>query len=382
MGRRSTGTVEPLRSTIRLKFTVHGTRCVETLDLAPSPANIRAAERLMGRIQGAIASGTYRRADYFSGSGPARTEAFGTYADEWLKTLTGAKSTRRSYRTAINATWKPAFGDVPLVQIRHSDILKAVSAKKATASGKTVNNALIPLRAIFQMALKDELIVKDPTEGVENLGHQAAEPDPFEADEAARILAHMAAKFPEPVWNYYEFSLNTGLRPSEQIALCWGDIDWKRRKARIQRARVDWEDKGTKTNRVRDVDLSDDALAALKRQKAHTFMKDPEGPIFNNPYTGKPWPDEQVQRRRYFNPTLRALGLRHRDAYQTRHTFATLLLMGGVNPAWIAKQLGHANTGMLFKVYTRWIDGADRGAEAAKANAILSKKSPRDGTND
>jgi integrase len=126
---------------------------------------------------------------------------------------------------------------------------------------------------------------------------------------------------------------------------------------------------------VREVDLSDAAVAALERQKAFTLLKRPDGPIFENPETGKPWNDLQVQRRRYFVPTLTALKIRHRDMYQTRHTFATLLLMGGVNPTYISRQLGHANTGMLFKVYGTWIEGADRGAEAEKANALLGQLS-------
>jgi integrase len=377
MGRRPTGTVEPLRSSIRLKFTHLGTRCVETMNLAPTPANIKTAERLLARIIQAIEGGFYRRQDFFEGVGTANKETFGAYADEWLKTLTKERSTRRSYRTAINATWRPALGDMPLVQIRYSDIQKALAAKAQEVSGKTINNALIPLRGIFKTAIRDGLILKDPSEGIENQKHQAAEPDPFEPEERDAILAHMATAYPAPVLNYYEFAFFTGLRPSEQIALTWGDVDWRRRKVRVSRAIVDWEEKGTKTNKVRDVDLNDAALAALTRQKAHTFMKGVEHPIFNNPVTGKPWPDEQVQRRRYYTPALRALGLRHRDAYQTRHTFATALLMGGINPAWIAKQLGHTNTGMVFKVYTRWIDGADKGAEAARANEILSNNRPR-----
>jgi hypothetical protein len=42
------------------------------------------------------------------------------------------------------------------------------------------------------------------------------------------------------------------------------------------------------------------------------------------------------------------------------------------------RQLGHASTAMVFKAYARWIEGADKGAEAAKANAILSSNRPRD----
>jgi len=34
--------------------------------------------------------------------------------------------------------------------------------------------------------------------------------------------------------------------------------------------------------------------------------------------------------------------------------------MEGANPTWVARQLGHANAQMLFKVYGKWIDGADK----------------------
>lgn len=377
MGRRATGTVEPLRTAIRLKFTWLGTRCVETLDLAPTPANIKAAERTLAKIISAIEAGVYRRSDFFQGDDSKTHNLFGDYADEWLKTIVVAKSTRRSYKTALDASWKPAFGDKHLAQIRYSDVKKAIANRAAVVSGKTVNNHLIVLRGIFDTARRDGLIQTDPTDDVQNLAHQSPEPDPFDRGETALVLAHMQAKHHAQVWNYFAFAFNSGLRPSEQIAVGWPDVDWRRKKLRISKARVDWEEKGTKTNRVREIDLNDEALAALTRQKEHTFMKDKLGAIFHNPITNRPWPDEQVQRRRYFVPALSALGLRHRDAYQTRHTFATTLLMGGINIGYIAKQLGHSNITTTLTKYARWIEGADGGAEAAKANAILSTKSPR-----
>jgi integrase len=54
--------------------------------------------------------------------------------------------------------------------------------------------------------------------------------------------------------------------------------------------------------------------------------------------------------------------------------------MGGINPAYIAKQLGHASLAMVFKVYAKWIDAADKGSGADKANQVLSGKlSPKRG---
>lgn len=373
MGRRSTGTVEPLKTSIRLKFTHLGTRRLETLDLAPTPANLKAAERLMSKIQSAISAGVYRRGDFFSGGIDLATpQPFSEYADEWAETLVVAKSTKRSYQTAMRATWKPAFEGKALADISHSDVKRAVAAKRdGGASAKTINNQLIPLRDLFSVAQKDGLIDSLPTNGVRNLKHQKPPPDPFTTGERDTILGHLHERYDEQIWNYYTFAFFTGIRPSEQIIAGWPHVDWNARKLRIEAALVDDEVKSTKTSLVREVDLNDATYAALLRQKAHTFMKDPEGPIFNDPLHGKPFPNERAQRRRFFIPALKVLGIRHRSAYQTRHTFATALLMGGVNPAYIARQLGHASTAMLFKHYAKWIDGADKGAEAAKANAVL-----------
>ena len=61
---------------------------------------------------------------------------------------------------------------------------------------------------------------------------------------------------------------------------------------------------------------------------------------------------------------LTLLGLKPRRAYQTRHTAATLWLSAGENPEWIARQLGHSTTEMLFRVYSRYIPNVTRAAMA------------------
>ena len=88
------------------------------------------------------------------------------------------------------------------------------------------------------------------------------------------------------------------------------------------------------------------------------------------------WSSEQRLREDYFHPALRACGIRLRKAYNTRHTFATINLMAGVNTAYIATQLGHADTTMLFKHYAKWIRGADSGAEAARSRAAFGAGKP------
>ena len=63
---------------------------------------------------------------------------------------------------------------------------------------------------------------------------------------------------------------------------------------------------------------------------------------------------------RVWKPLLRHLGLKVRRPYQCRHTAATLWLGAGENPEWIARQLGHATTEMLFRVYSRYVPNLTR----------------------
>jgi len=223
-------------------------------------------------------------------------------------------------------------------------------------------------------SLRSGLLVaaSEPVSTNKRVGQQqtpGAPPDPLTAPERDAILADMAKHYDERIHAYFAFRFATGVRPQEAIGVCWSDIDWNDKTILIQRAISAGTGKPLKTYETRFVDLLPEALAAPRVMKAHTFMKGAEAYIFMNPVTGRPWHDERSQRDHYWTPALRRQGFRHRRAYQTRHTFATLALMSGVNPAYISRQLGHRSAQMLFNVYAKWIDGADRGRERAKMEA-------------
>jgi integrase len=48
--------------------------------------------------------------------------------------------------------------------------------------------------------------------------------------------------------------------------------------------------------------------------------------------------------------------------------------MGGANPSYIARQLGHKNAGVTHSYYARWIDGSESRKEAAKVNRLLQRR--------
>lgn len=135
--------------------------------------------------------------------------------------------------------------------------------------------------------------------------------------------------------------------------------------------RVRGQGKDTKAAVARVVKLNSRALAVLKRQKAYTFLAG-EG-VFGGPNHVGSWTDEKHVAKRCWAPTLKRLGMRYRVPYTTRHTYATLMLMEGMNAAFCARQMGHS-VELFMRVCTRWLDGARDDLEMAKVERRLAAR--------
>ena len=382
MGRAGNG-VEMREKSIRVSFTLNGQRQRVTLDIPPTPANERYAEKLVVKVRQAIARGTFEWETFFPGSPQAKAlqpaHSFGAWCDLWLDTKGRlAKKTLTQYRNALKV-WKELLGaDTPMEKLPHAAVA-AVVGRTPWASAKLLNNYLICLRGVFALAGRS-MDLGNPMEGIENSKHQAPQPDPLSPAEMELVLATLHKHLDIRAWAYFTFAFMTGMRPEELIELRWGDVDWNHGTVRVERARTAGEVKALKTYNARDVDLVGRALEALETMKPWTMAGSEDKTdqelgrrIFENPVTGKAWHDERSQRDTFWRPALRRAGIRWRRPYQTRHTYATNALAAGVNPTYIARQMGHKNAKMLFTVYAKWIDGADRGREKAKMEEMLGR---------
>lgn len=372
MARKGNG-VELREKSIRVNFTHNGNWIRETLDWEPTPANEAKAAKLVARVKAAIKDGSFTFADHFPNSKNAgkagEKKTLKEMGDLWLKTKGRlATKTQDQYRNAVGVWVRLIGGDRVIDAIKHSELASLVGGRP-WSSAKLLNNYLIVLRGIFKLAGRD-MKLDNPMEGIENSKHQAAAPDPLSVHEMRKILEVMYKEIPVVVAYYYEFAFLTGMRPEELIALRWADVDFGHCSIRVQRARTAGEYKPLKTYNVRDVDLVPRAMKVLTAMKEITQGGN-DGYIFRNPVTHRPWHDERSQRDHYWKPCLIKAKVRMRRSYQTRHTYAANALMGGVNPAYIARQMGHKSAKMLFSVYAKWIDGADRGREASKLEAAF-----------
>lgn len=374
MGRTGTG-VEVRERSIRLSFTFEGKQERRTLalngkPLAPTPPNVRHAERLAAEIKDKIRLGVFSLAEYFPEDGDSGSATVATQLDRWLKAQRIESSTLAGYTSAVKF-WKALIGDKPLKALVHGDILTAL-ATRPDLSGKTVNNYVSVLREALQLAVLDKALTSNPAGAVPRAKHQKPPPDPFTADEAEAICAYMAEKYPQPVWNYTEFKFFTGLRTGESFGLRWPNVDLPSKYILVAESIVRGEEKDTtKTHVARQVALNSRALAAMQRQAKHTRMAGEH--VFLDPRYGTPWTEERAYRRSYWTPALKALGIRYRQPYNTRHTFATRMLMAGMTPAFCAKQLGHS-VEIFLRDYSKWLDDGHLELEMARMEASLGKK--------
>lgn len=344
-----------------------GMECRETLKLQHTKANIRYAERLRGEILNAIELGTFAYVKYFPDSkqlkrlGVARTSDQVTVGELILEQLRDSKkalspNTAIAYQSSYDAHLKKQWGATLLRDLTPAALREWIGTLKCKA--RTIRQILIPLRSALEQAVNDDLIESNPLDRVKlnKLLEKEARKvefvtDPFSADEIAAILN--ACEGQER--NVWQFAFATGMRPSEYIALQWESIDWVHYRVKVERARVVGVVKdSTKTEAgLRLIDMRKGAYDALLAQKEHTALAG--GLVFHDPAYGEGWYGSNRLRTRW-GAILRRAGVRYRNPYQTRHTFASTLLSTGSNLMYVAKQMGHADTTMIIRTYGKWIE--------------------------
>ncbi len=353
------------RVSVRIQFYYQGIQCRETLKLEPNPTNVKFATRLRSEIINAIERGTFSYADYFPESKLARKfghipskltigEMLNVFVDEVKASC--EYSTYIGYKRICDHHLIPYFGMIDIQDLKPAIIRQWLKGLNVTV--KTVSNLLIPLRAIIDQALNDEYIKTNPLNSIaitKLLNKESMKSDfkvdPFNRDEINAILE--AAHHPQ-IKNLFQFAFFTGLRTSELLALEWRDIDFQHGIVSVSRAMVRKKIKGTKTEAgEREVMLLAPAMEALLAQKEHTYKEMKY--VFHNPRTNQAWETDHQIRRTAWIHALKRAGVRYRNPYQTRHTFASMMLSAGENIMWVANQMGHVDTEMVMRTYGKWI---------------------------
>jgi integrase len=376
--------------TLFFDFSYRGKRCREYTKLIDTVSNRKKIERVLDRIVEQIALGSFNYREFFPNSKNAgkleqeelavskasvaeavsnlgseaakTTPLFKEFAETWFaeKSVEWRNSHKKTIRADIDKRLIPRFGEMMVGNISKAEILsfradlaKAPARNKnSTLSNPRINKILDPLRQVLCEAA-DRFDFRTPFQNIKQLRRKRPDVEPFSLMEVRTIIETVRPDFKD----YFTTRFLTGMRTGEVHGLKWKYVDFARRLILIRETVVDGEETYTKTDSSqREIEMSQLVFDSLKAQEKSTSRISEF--VFCN-REGQPLDYKNVNNR-VWKPLLRHLGLRIRRPYQCRHTAATLWLAAGENPEWIARQLGHSTTEMLFRVYSRYVPNLTR----------------------
>ena len=387
-----------------MDFYYRGVRCREQTALPNTAENRRRVQALMNRIEKEIRQGSFDYAATFPNStkgaafagatasvlpnaagvhapplgAPASppTPTFSAFSVTWRAEM--APQWRRLHREAVDAIFAahltPAFGERALCAIAKSDVL-AFRARLADQPGRgrpalspsTINKVIGILRQMLTEA-SDRFGLPDAFKGIKRLKARRPDVQPFSLDEVEKIRSTIREDFR----HYITVRFFTGMRTGEINGLKWKHVDFEAGLILVREtfSAGEAEENAKTETSLRDIPMLPMVRDALERQKAerredseYVFCTRDGNPLDAHNFANRIW-----------YPLLRFLELGKRRPYQTRHTTATLMLAAGENPEWIARLMGHANTQMLFTVYSRFVPNLTRQDGLAFAGLISARQ--------
>jgi integrase len=381
-----------------MDFKYHGQRLREQTALPDNPSNRKRLQKALDKIEIDIALGAFDYEKTFGKPLPqqegkdapdnaqfqptvmvahavaAPTPNFREFANQWYgeSEVTWRRSYKITQRGAMDKYILPYFGDKQLGMVTKADVLAFRAelfklkgrVKNANMSARRINAVMKPLRQILNEGA-DRFNFNSQFRNIKPLRMKRSEVMPFTMPEVQLLITTIRADF-RP---YLKTRFFTAMRTGEANGLKWKYVDFERRLIYVRESIVLGEEDELKTDgSMRDIQMSQIVYDTLKEQhqitgnlSIYVFCNRAGNPVDNKNFSNRIWA-----------PLLRHLGLEHRRAYQMRHTAATLWLASGEAPEWIARQLGHTTTEMLFRVYSRYVPNLTRSDGSAMDRLLTS----------
>lgn len=351
----------------QIAFSFKGVQCREAVTMKHSQASETYCMRLRAEILRKIEVGTFRYTEYFPdskraalfGERSSRTttlkDALEAYRDRVKKTLEA--STSASYRRAIDNVLVPWCGAKRITDFKAADLRDWVGDQTVTL--KRIRNILLPLRAVLDEAVTDEIIPFNPIDRVDiaklvPVGKRTStyEPQPYAVDELVKLLA--ALPVPER-WAFQLWAF-TGVRTGELVGLRWARVDLEANTIRVIETTTERQDKPRPKTKagLRTIPLLPAAREAIDALRPLTQLRG-DRVVLNERSTREDlaWDDKRLAE--IWKRAHKGTGIAYRKPYELRHTFASQLLSQGENAAYIASLLGHETVDMVVRNYGRWV---------------------------
>ena len=312
----------------------------------------------------------------------------GEWMDKWMDEymiFAIRESTLDSYRTMVKNQVKPFIGNKRLASLTTADVQKFYNkikkegrVREHPVHGKTLADSMVRsvhmmLHEALDMAVKERLLAKNPTNGTTIPKCNYPEKQILGDNQLETFLE--AIKRQEYWGDFFYVEVMTGLRRGEICGLKWQDIDFEEDKLHVNRSVSVKRGGGlnigeTKTETgVRCIQLPPSVAELLKNRK-QTAITEWVFPAFLNPEQ----PIHPQAAYRKLKVILKNAELPLIRFHDLRHTFATHATDGGVDPKTLSGILGHTNASFTLDTYTHVTSDMQKKASVVVGNMMKTMK--------
>ncbi|WP_131142537.1 tyrosine-type recombinase/integrase [Helicobacter pylori] len=264
-------------------------------------------------------------------------------------------------QTSINSLENVFNSIFSVMGLKESDKLKKITKEKIVQyhektlilyKKNTIHNLNANLKSFLAFCENERFIEKNPYYSITLKNAQEAKAiDPFNLEEVKSLIENAPNL---RLKAFLTVAFFTGLRTGEQLALMWEDIDFNEKKIVINKSLNELGQITSPKNKpsIREVDLLEPVEKILKELK--------ESEPANKKFVFIEMPKRISVFQRHFKKLLKALNLKERKLYTTRHTFASLMLSQGEEAMWVSKTLGHKDLNTTYKTYSHYIPKQDK----------------------
>jgi integrase len=222
------------------------------------------------------------------------------------------------------------FGSRPAHAITPQDIEKWFAEQ--TWKPATFNRYKALFSLVYRLGIESGRVKVNPARSVKTRTENNARIRYLSEEQEARLRQQIADQYPERLPEF-EIALHTGMRRSEQYGLTWDCVDFERRILTIPRS---------KHGGTRYVFVNDTAFAAL--QVLWKFSSG-VGRVFSKGYTS----ESSYGAREWFEKCVKDAKVENFTWHCLRHTFASNLVMRGVDIRTVQELMGHKTIQMTLR---------------------------------
>ena len=266
--------------------------------------------------------------------------------DRWLPNdveATNRESTITEKRSYLRVHIVPQLGKLTLDQISAERISAFLAyLRKAGLSPKSSKHIVMVVRRILACAVEWDVIDRLPK--FPRIKTPEARWDFFTRAETDHLLSKTIDPLDRAL---LLFAFHTGARSGEQLAIAWGDIDWHNRLVVFRSAFSRKKLGTTKDSETRKVPLTPALEAALRELQRTGKVRSIEHDLIFCQDNGQPFNVWHL--RRVVERACKRAGLRVIRRHDTRHSFASQLVMAGVPLPRVQEWLGHSSIAMTMR---------------------------------